>query len=53
MTLAVPVAALLANKIDKVSTASPAIYDFCVSYLYGFILYFFFGAFCLVVFLPS
>ena len=51
MTIAVPIAALLTNKIDKVSIASPALYDFAVTYLYGFLHYFFFGAFCLAVIL--
>lgn len=51
MSLALPIAALLSNKIDKVSLASPALYDFAVSYLHGTVFYFFFGALCVGIFL--
>lgn len=50
MTLAVPVAALLTNKIDKISLASPAFYDFAVSYLHGMVYTFFLGFLCISIF---
>lgn len=50
MTLAIPIAALLSNKIDKISLASPAFYDFAVSYLHGMVFTFFLGSLCIAIF---